>query len=74
MIESIHIDREGRLFRIAIDTHLESGKAADIAKLVQEDAGDAGVRIGKKKRLRRLTANGLVTPSTMRCILDVITA
>lgn len=72
MIETISMTREGALFRIGIDMPMEAEKAIVISNIVEQDAGDAVVSVSKKKRLRRLKADGLVAPSTMRRILIVL--
>lgn len=74
MIDRIHIDRRNEAYILDIDVHLEPRKAADILKLVEEDAGEAEVTLGAERRLRHLIATGLVTPPTMRSILNVLAA
>ena len=74
MTETIHIDREGELYRILIEAHLEPDKVSRIHRLVEDDAGDARITLGERRRLRRLTARGLVTPATMRLIITVLAA
>lgn len=74
MIDRIHIDRRGGSYVLDINVHLEPHKAADIVKLVEEDAGEAEVTLGSQRRLRHLIATGLVTPPTMRSILNVLAA
>lgn len=74
MTETVHIDREGTLYRILIEAHLERDKVARIHRLVEDDAGDASITLGERRRLRRLTARGLVTAATMRSIVQVLAA
>lgn len=74
MIDNISIKREGSVFRIDLDVGLENVKAIRIVALVEQDAGDATVEVGSRRRLRQLTAQGIVTPMTAREILKVLAA
>lgn len=70
MTETVSLTREGSLFRIHIDLPLDPTKAATIADIVEQDACDAEVTIGRKRRLLRVQAMGLVTPLTMRRLIS----
>lgn len=70
MTELISIRREGGVFRLDIDLPLEPEKAMAIADIVENDAGDAEITIGRKRRLLRVVAFGLVTPVGMRRVLQ----
>lgn len=72
MTDHIHIDRHEVLFRIDIDMPMSSKKAQDIKLLIEEDAGEASVELAHRKRMIQLRTKGLVTPMTMRHVLDVL--
>jgi len=70
----ISMERDGPVFRINIDMPLEQHKAVQISTLIEADAGNASVEVGPKRRLRRLIAQGVVTPMTTREIMKVLAA
>lgn len=72
MTEHLNTKKVGNVFHIDIHMPLESGKANEIANLVEEDAGKSTVTISRKKRLFDVIATGFVSPLTMREIIRVL--
>lgn len=72
MTEHLNMKKVGGAFHIDIHMPLEPLKANEIATLVEKDAGESTVTIGRKKRLLDVIAIGFVSPLTMREIIRVL--
>lgn len=72
MSELIHIRKKGSTYKVHICMPMEREKADTIARIVQNDAGEAVIQeIGNETRVK-LKAKSVVTPVTMRQIINIL--